>query len=205
MRRLDSASSSLLESSPSVTCPFTLNLPVRPSSATRHHSSQLHQAECEHPAAVREATDAEGHAADQEQHKQTSLVQECGTILSLGGPLFVEGVAAIGEQLVATSCVGHLADPSALSALVLAEAVYNVSGYSIVSGLTSALETLCGQAYGAGNYQLLPIMLVRAQLVCLVAIIPTALLWGSGYFAQLLPRVGQEVSIAIPASRCDQP
>lgn len=49
----------------------------------------------------------------------------------LAGPLFVEGVAAISEQLVATACVGQLADASALAALILAESVYNVSAVAV--------------------------------------------------------------------------
>lgn len=57
----------------------------------------------------------------------------------------MEGVAAIGQQLVASSCVGHLNSNAALSALILAQSLYNVTGYSLVSGLASALETLCGQ------------------------------------------------------------
>lgn len=67
------------------------------------------------------------------------------SIFHIAGPLFVEGVAAIGQQLVASSCVGHLNDDAALSALILAQSLYNVTGYSLVSGLASALETLCGQ------------------------------------------------------------
>lgn len=67
------------------------------------------------------------------------------SICHIAGPLFVEGVAAIGQQLVASSCVGHLNNDAALSALILAQSLYNVTGYSLVSGLASALETLCGQ------------------------------------------------------------
>jgi MATE family multidrug resistance protein len=67
------------------------------------------------------------------------------SIFYIAGPLFVEGVAAIGQQLVASSCVGHLNSNAALSALILAQSLYNVTGYSLVSGLASALETLCGQ------------------------------------------------------------
>jgi MATE family multidrug resistance protein len=67
------------------------------------------------------------------------------SIFHIAGPLFVEGVAAIGQQLVASSCVGHLNDDTALSALILAQSLYNVTGYSLVSGLASAVETLCGQ------------------------------------------------------------
>ncbi|WIA15364.1 hypothetical protein OEZ85_002028 [Tetradesmus obliquus] len=130
-----------------------------------------------------------------------SLVQECKQLAVIAGPLFIEGVAGMGEQLVATAAVGHLQDPAALPALVMAQAIFNVSGYSIVDGLASALETLCGQAYGAGNHNLLPVMLIRAQLVCLLCILPTIVLWGSGSLAWLLPQLGQDAALSDPASR----
>lgn len=44
--------------------------------------------------------------------------------------------------------------------------------------------------------------LLRAQLVCAMAVLPTLLLWGSGRLAQLLPALGQQADIAEPASRC---
>eukprot|EP00775_Hariotina_reticulata_P001290 gene1290-1631_t len=77
----------------------------------------------------------EGQDEETCQHGKLSLLSECGQLLSIACPLVVEGVAAICEQLVASSCVGHLPDPAALPALLLAQAIYNVSGYSIVSGL----------------------------------------------------------------------
>jgi hypothetical protein len=42
-------------------------------------------------------------------------------LVSIAGPLFIEGVAAIGEQLVATAAVGQLPAPTALPALVMAQ------------------------------------------------------------------------------------
>ncbi|KAF6264495.1 mate-domain-containing protein [Scenedesmus sp. NREL 46B-D3] len=147
-------------------------------------------------------------AVDQQQEEAVadmqlppSLLQECTQLVSIAGPLFIEGVAAIGEQLVATAAVGQLPEPTALPALVMAQAIYNVSGYSIVSGLASALETLCGQAFGARNYHLMPVMLIRAQLVCLLCILPTVALWGSGSLAWLLPLIGQDPALAVPSSR----
>lgn len=152
-----------------------------------------------HPAAAAPQT------SEQQQHAQHSpsamMLGECRHICHIAGPLFVEGVAAIGQQLVASSCVGHLNNDAALSALILAQSLYNVSGYSLVSGLASALETLCGQAYGARNFAMMSVTLVRAQLVCAVAVLPTLLLWGSGRLAQLLPALGQQADIAEPASR----
>lgn len=122
-------------------------------------------------------------------------------VLILACPLFVEGVASIAEELIAFSYIRHLPDPTSLSALVLADAIYNVSGHSIVSGLASALETLCGQAYGAGNHQLLAASLVRAQVVCMLAVLPSCLVWASGWLAELLPKLGQPQAVADKTSR----
>jgi hypothetical protein len=47
--------------------------------------------------------------------------------------------------VIAVGFVGHLDDPVLLSSVVLANSLYNVTGYSIVSGLSAGMETLCGQ------------------------------------------------------------
>jgi hypothetical protein len=64
---------------------------------------------------------------------------------------------------------------------------------------------MCGphaQAFGAGNLHMMSVMLVRAQLVCMVSVLPTLLLWSSGALARWLPLLGQQADIAEPASRC---
>jgi hypothetical protein len=60
---------------------------------------------------------------------------------------------------------------------------------------------LLTQAYGAGNLRMMSTALVRAQLVCALAIVPTLVLYGSGAMAKLLPALGQQQDIAAPASR----
>lgn len=44
-------------------------------------------------------------------------------------------------------------------------------------GLASALETLCGQAYGAEQYEQLGLMLQRGGVIMTIFCIPIALLW----------------------------
>jgi len=46
---------------------------------------------------------------------------------------------------VAVGFVGHLQDPVLLSSAVLANSLYNVTGLSLMSGLSAGMETLCGQ------------------------------------------------------------
>jgi len=45
---------------------------------------------------------------------------------------------------------------------VLSTTLYNVSGLSLLLGFASAMETFCGQAYGARNYKLVGVVLQRA-------------------------------------------
>ena len=57
-----------------------------------------------------------------------------------------------------------------------------------------ALETLCGQAYGAGQYEMLGIYLQRAIFVLNTTSIPLALLWAN--METLLVFLGQDAQIA---------
>ncbi|TMW82335.1 hypothetical protein EJD97_006218, partial [Solanum chilense] len=48
--------------------------------------------------------------------------------------------------------LGNLGQLSLFSAFV-ASSLSSVTGYSVLFGMCNALETLCGPAYGAGQYQ----------------------------------------------------
>lgn len=61
----------------------------------------------------------------------------------------------------------------------------------------SALDTLCGQAYGAKQYHMLGIHMQRAMLVLLLVSIPLVLIWV--YTSQILMAVGQNPEISIEA------
>lgn len=63
----------------------------------------------------------------------------------LAGPLVLQLVTGYSLLLVATVFLGHLSDDAALAAAVLANSLFNVSGWSIVNGLAAAMDTLCGQ------------------------------------------------------------
>ncbi|GBF98590.1 hypothetical protein Rsub_11315 [Raphidocelis subcapitata] len=124
---------------------------------------------------------------------------EAGRLLSLGVPLALQSLSTMLLTLVSTIFVGHLGDPVALSGVVLASSVYNVTGISLVIGLSSALDTLCGQAYGARAYTLLGVYLQRAQVICFALCVPLVALWWR--IEPLLLALGQEPAIAAVAAR----
>ncbi|GAA0175742.1 transporter [Lithospermum erythrorhizon] len=53
----------------------------------------------------------------------------------------------------------------------------NVTGFSILNGLSGAMEPICGQAFGAKNFRFLHKTLVMAICLLLVILVPIAFLW----------------------------
>jgi MATE family multidrug resistance protein len=47
--------------------------------------------------------------------------------------------------------LGHLPDPEALGAGTLSTMYLNITGNTVGMGLATAMDTLCSQAYGAGD------------------------------------------------------
>ena len=64
-------------------------------------------------------------------------------------------------------------------------------------GMASALDTLCGQAFGAGQHHLLGIYMQRAMFLLTVVSIPLAVVWF--YTGEILLLFGQAPDIAAEA------
>ncbi|XP_047164731.1 protein DETOXIFICATION 19-like isoform X3 [Vigna umbellata] len=68
---------------------------------------------------------------------------------------------------VSVMLVGHLGELQ-LAGATLANSWFNVTGSAVMVGLSGALETLCGQGFGAKEYQVLGIYL---QASCIISLI----------------------------------
>uniref|UniRef100_A0A803MIJ4 Multidrug and toxic compound extrusion protein n=2 Tax=Chenopodium quinoa TaxID=63459 RepID=A0A803MIJ4_CHEQI len=99
-------------------------------------------------------------------------------------------------QLISIMFVGHLGELS-LAGSSMATSFATVTGFSLLMGMSSALDTFCGQSYGAKQYHMLGIHLQRAVIILLVASIPLALIWANS--KSLLIAVGQDHQIATEA------
>jgi MATE family multidrug resistance protein len=75
----------------------------------------------------------------------------------------------------------------------------NVTGFSLVLGLLGALDTLCGQAWGARNYRALGVTLQKAVVTTLATSLAVCLLWA--HMEWLMLAVGQQPRIAAGAAR----
>ncbi|GIL87425.1 hypothetical protein Vretimale_1667 [Volvox reticuliferus] len=136
---------------------------------------------------------------DRSQVVKSPTVAELGRLAQLSGPLALQNLAGFMLSIIATAFIGHLDDNVKLSAAVMATSFYNITGYSLVIGLSAGMETLCGQAFGAGNYAMLGLVLQRALLICCAACTLIALFWTQAH--QLLLTLHQEPEIVAGASR----
>lgn len=93
-------------------------------------------------------------------------------IFRLAIPNVISSLAMYSTVVITTLCISHEDNPAWLAAFGLGSLIGNVLGLSIGIGLTSVLETLVSQAYGADNMKLASIHLNRARLVVTVALIP---------------------------------
>ncbi|XP_020593392.1 protein DETOXIFICATION 14-like [Phalaenopsis equestris] len=94
--------------------------------------------------------------------------------------------------------VGHLGE-LALSGSAIATSLSSVTGFSLLLGMASGLETLCGRAYGAKRYKKLGIHTYRAILSLIIVCLPISLLWI--YMGKLLSLIGQDPLISQEAGK----
>ncbi|KAK1433850.1 hypothetical protein QVD17_10768 [Tagetes erecta] len=113
--------------------------------------------------------------------------------LILAGPFIVVSFLQYSFLLTSIMFVGHLGE-LALSGASLATSFTNVTGFCFLMGVGGALETLCGQAYGAKQYQMLGVHLQRATVILILMAIPISIIWP--FTGQIFTLFGQDLEVA---------
>ncbi|KAL6552560.1 Protein DETOXIFICATION 16 [Orobanche hederae] len=121
------------------------------------------------------------------------ISEELRKQLWLAGPLISVSVLQFCLQLISVMFVGHLGE-LALSGASMATSFASVTGFSLLMGMASALDTLCGQSYGAKQYNMLGIHMQRAMFVILLVCIPLSIIWANTGF--ILTALGQDPDIS---------
>ncbi|KAM2330043.1 hypothetical protein ACFX1X_020929 [Malus domestica] len=124
------------------------------------------------------------------------VIEEAKLQLWLAGPLIAVSLLQYSLQVTSVMFVGHLGE-LALSSASMASSFASVTGFSVLLGMGSALETLCGQAYGAKQYHMLGVHMQRAMLTLLAVSIPLAVIWF--YTSTILMALGQDHEISAEA------
>ncbi|MCD7464768.1 hypothetical protein HAX54_053397 [Datura stramonium] len=123
-------------------------------------------------------------------------IEELKKQLELAGPLVLVSFLQYFLQMISIMFVGHLGELS-LSSASLATSFAGVTGFSFMLGMGSALETLCGQAYGAKQYHMLGIHMQRGMLVLVAIGIPISIIWS--FAGHIFAFCGQDMEISIHA------
>ncbi|KAK0586382.1 hypothetical protein LWI29_006005 [Acer saccharum] len=126
------------------------------------------------------------------------ISEEVKKQLWLAGPMISVSLLQFCLQMISVMFVGHLGE-LALSGASMATSFASVTGFSFLMGMASALDTLCGQSYGAKQYRLMGIHMQRAMLVLLIVSIPLAFIWANTKSLLILahqdPQISEEAGI----------
>ncbi len=86
-----------------------------------------------------------------EQITPTSAMATLRRIARLAGPLALQNVFGYALSVIAAVAVGRLNDPLVLSSVVLAGSFFNVTGLSLVVGLSAGCDTIAGECSAIGT------------------------------------------------------
>ncbi|KAF5734544.1 MATE efflux family protein [Tripterygium wilfordii] len=130
---------------------------------------------------------------DYKTTKRRLILEELKKQLWLAAPLLSVHVLQGLAQVVSTMFVGHLGKLS-LSSASMATSFVSITGQTLLRGLSSALDTFCGQSYGARRYHMMSIHLQRGMIVLLLVTIPLAIIGANT--EPILIALGQDENIS---------
>ncbi|KAL9275260.1 DETOXIFICATION 24-like protein [Drosera capensis] len=108
---------------------------------------------------------------------------ELKLIWKVSFPAIIFRVSSFGTSVVTQSFVGHV-NTTELAAYALIQTISGRFAYGVLLGMSSATETLCGQAFGARQYHMMGIYLQRSWVVgtaTTVALLPFFIFAASMY------------------------
>ncbi|KAM3371431.1 hypothetical protein ACQJBY_018693 [Aegilops geniculata] len=102
--------------------------------------------------------------------------EESWAQLRFAVPMVLTNMSYYGIPLVSVMFSGHLGDVH-LAGAMLGNSWATIIGYAFVTGMSGALETLCGQAYGAQLYRMLGLYLQSSLIMSAVVSVAIAVIW----------------------------
>ncbi|GLU13067.1 hypothetical protein SLE2022_297140 [Rubroshorea leprosula] len=117
-------------------------------------------------------------SATEQDSEQQSLSRrvwiESKKLWQIVGPAIFSRIASYSMFIITLAFAGHLGDLD-LAAVAIANNVIVGFDYGLLLGMASALETLCGQAFGAKKYYMLGVYMQRSWIIlflCCVLLLP---------------------------------
>ncbi|XP_031265298.1 protein DETOXIFICATION 12-like isoform X2 [Pistacia vera] len=126
------------------------------------------------------------------------FITEVKTLGYLAAPMVSVILSQNLLQVISVMMVGHLGE-LALSSTAIAISLAGVTGFSLLMGMASGLETLCGQAFGAKHYGRIGTQTYTAIFSLFLVCLPLSLLWI--FMGRLLVFIGQDPRISHEAGK----
>ncbi|GJN04292.1 hypothetical protein PR202_ga21830 [Eleusine coracana subsp. coracana] len=124
--------------------------------------------------------------------------EESKRLWGIGTPIAVGTLSMFAVSSISTMFIGHLGNLP-LAAASVGLSVFATFALGFLLGMGSALETLCGQAFGAGHVAMLGVYLQRSWIILLAS---TLLMSPLFVFAEpLLLLIGQDPAVARAAAK----
>ncbi|XWS23315.1 hypothetical protein CRYUN_Cryun28dG0001800 [Craigia yunnanensis] len=120
-------------------------------------------------------------------------LKELKKVICIAAPMVVVTVLLQLLHVISVMMVGHL-DELSLSGVSIATSFTVVTGFGFLFGMSGALETLCGQAYGAEQYQKLGTYTYCAIINLILICFPIRILWA--FTGKILTLIGQDPAIS---------
>ncbi|KAG7396303.1 hypothetical protein PHYBOEH_002528 [Phytophthora boehmeriae] len=134
---------------------------------------------------------------DQDHEPEPDAAEELKTLLKLVYPVVVTTALEFLPGFTCIILAGHIQSPHTqqyVDAATLATMFMNITAYSVGFGLTSALDTLCSQAYGAKRFGKIGLYFQAGLLIILTCLGPVFLL--NWYSEQFLLYMGQDPEVS---------
>ncbi|XP_023644100.1 protein DETOXIFICATION 14 [Capsella rubella] len=135
---------------------------------------------------------------EEEVREKDGFVREMKRLGYIAGPMVAVNLSMDFLQVISIVMVGHLGELF-LSSTAIAVSFCSATGFSLVFGLASALETLCGQANGAEQFEKLGVHTYTTILSLYIVCIPLSVLWS--YMGDILSLIGQDPLVSQEAGR----
>ncbi|XP_057868201.2 protein DETOXIFICATION 16 [Cryptomeria japonica] len=150
------------------------------------------------PLLAKEETVVLGDEQDGVKFSRAVVWEEVKKQCWLAGPMVSVSLLQYSLQVISVMVVGHLGE-LALSSASIATSFASVTGFTVLMGMGTALETLCGQAYGAKQYHQLGIHVQRAIFALFCVSIPLTVVWA--FMGNILIAFGQDPLISFEAGK----
>ncbi|CAN6282209.1 unnamed protein product [Urochloa humidicola] len=122
--------------------------------------------------------------------------QESKLLWHIAFPAILTAVFQFSISFVTVGFVGHIGSVE-LAAVTVVENVIEGFAYGVLLGMGSALETLCGQAVGAGQVDMLGVYIQRSWLICgATALVLTPTYLFTGPILRALRQPGDVAAVA---------